>query len=881
MPGACLPSGWCDYSEEHRRVREGVEALIEAYVEGRGDEYYMPVIVAPYGSGKTALLRHLEWYSRERLGVPAARIEFADLVDFIVSEYGSIHESQLPRVVEEYVSRRHGAGEGYFVLLVDEVEESYDVFRGVVEHETSPLRGLAEAVRTRSTRVYPVLALGPSSTLKEAVFGPVAWRSRVFTIPLLPRSAIHAELSRRLEGLPGEAVELLSNTAWWASKGRVAWARLFIEEAAPRIAEALAKGPEAVEAVLLGDESLSREILDGVPLFDRRGYRELRRFIADRGLAPVLAALVGPVPMSLLEKLVGPVVPEPSPVMGATRSGVGVDELVDAATTWMERVARARDIGQESVDHAVSALEHVASSLSLGGRLPYDTQFLRELFTLAADVAREVYSDDPQAGYLLETLNPDMVAPEPSRLPEPVVYLRPQMVARLYPVAGSSPLVGCARRAGPRQVREVVETLTPEELKEIMPRVKQVLGVDRLEERYGVRVYIAPAPLLAAVQEEAACRALRGEKILVIAASPGEEGEAKLPPLLRGLEKLGLAAVARAGPRLSLFLYSLIYNESLGLPACSLEKLGPSESRSLSVYAELLRSLVIDSLPKASTPEALAKARAVEAALGPLAPRLAAEVAAHGVQAVAEAERIASAMQEAARHASRLARLLPSSEPVLPDVSAAVKQLAELAELVEEAGLLGRAPGGCKGTGSPVLDALLGLGGAGGAASGAEAAVVEKFTGALEHARSVGVGPAAAAAGELERLISLLRGDAVAAAPQLEPLASEAAEKLGRLARLYSEARGMVSSRLPGRYAERLLRALEEDVKTSTTVEEAAEKLVRSLSLSDRVAALADRLGRLERLEEEKAAILQALARVFGLEETPSSRSEEKAEAQA
>ncbi|NOZ88358.1 MAG: hypothetical protein GXO15_00345, partial [Crenarchaeota archaeon] len=765
MPGAaCLPSGWCDYSREHERIRREIEGMIRGYVEGGSDEYYMPVIVAPYGSGKTALLRHLEWFSREQLGVPAARIEFSSLVDFIVERYGSIHESQLPRVVEEFVAERLGSREGFFVLLVDEVEESYDVFRGVVEHETSPLRGLAEAVRTRSTRVYPILALGPSSTLKEAVFGPVAWRSRVFTIPLLPRGSIHAELRERLGGVEPRVVELLSNTAWWASKGRVAWARLFIEEAAPRLAEALERGPEAVEAILLGDEALSREILEGVPLFDRRGYRELKRFLPIPGLAPVLAALVGPVPLSLAEKLAGPLVPEPGPVHGFTRMAVKVEELVEAATAWMERVARARDIGQQSVDHAVTVLEHVASALSLGGMLPFDTEYLREMFSIAADLARELYGDDPHAGYLLETLNPDMVAPEPVRMREPVVYLRPQMVGRLYPVASSSPLIGCARRAGPRQVREVVETLTPDELVETLERLKGVLGLDGIEERYGVKVYLAPEPLLAALQDRIACSALRGEKIAVIVASPGEEA-AGLPKLLRGLEKLGFIRAVRAGPRLSMFIYSLIYNESLGLPACSLDRLGPSESRSLNVYAELLRSMAIEALPRAGEPEALAKARTVEKVLGSLAASLAAR-AAGDPRSLEEAGRLVEAHREAGRAAAALARLIPAPEPRLPDVAGAVEQLKRLVEEVEEAGLLGAAPRCGGGTGSPVLDALLGLGGADAVPSAGR--VVSELRAAMEAARSVAVGPAARAAEQLERLASLLEGDAAAAAAALE-----------------------------------------------------------------------------------------------------------------
>ncbi|HIP85444.1 MAG TPA: hypothetical protein EYH17_02220, partial [Pyrodictium sp.] len=56
--GKCLASGWCDYSEEHARLRRVLEQMVEEYVRGSSKEYWLPVVVAPYGSGKTALLRH-------------------------------------------------------------------------------------------------------------------------------------------------------------------------------------------------------------------------------------------------------------------------------------------------------------------------------------------------------------------------------------------------------------------------------------------------------------------------------------------------------------------------------------------------------------------------------------------------------------------------------------------------------------------------------------------------------------------------------------------------------------------------------------------------------------------------------------------------------
>jgi len=310
----------------------------------------MAVIVAPYGSGKTTLLRHLEGFARG-LGAAALRVELSELVDFIMERYGTVHESELPRVVEEFARSRLGDA-GSYVLLVDEVEESYDILRGIVTFETSPFRGVAEAIRTRSTPVYLVLALGPSSTLKEAVFGPVAWRSRIYTIPLLPRSVVERMVLEAVNAGDGEGrivAGLLANSVWWASKGRIAWARMLVDTVVPRLWEALWRGSSEVEAVLMGEEALGREIVEGVPLFDRQAFRELRRLAEPRDVVPLLAALIGPVPLSLLSKLAGrEVLPEPSSAVVYGRSLVRVEDLVGEAQAWLERYARAKSYSSYS-----------------------------------------------------------------------------------------------------------------------------------------------------------------------------------------------------------------------------------------------------------------------------------------------------------------------------------------------------------------------------------------------------------------------------------------------------------------------------------------------------------------------------------------------------
>ncbi len=582
MP-ACLESGWCDYSEELRRLRESVEEAVKCFFDEACKEPSMPVVVAPYGSGKTCLLKHLEWYASKKLGLKALRVELAELVDYLVSRRGCIHEHELPRLVEEFFRERTGSRRG--VLLVDEVEEAYDILRGVVEHETSPLRGLAEAVYSRSTSVLPVLAFGPSSTLKEAVFGPVAWRCRVFTIPLLPKSVVGGWLAGL--GLDGVVAELLANMVWWASKGRVGWARMLVDTVAPKLAKAVAEGDRGLlDAILSSDEALSREVVEGVPVLDRSGYREARRILGD--LAPALSVLVGPVPVSVLERFgVDVSVLEPGEGIVVGRSLYRVDDVVGEALAWLSRIARSMGADSASVEHAVEALSRVLEAYSAGGGIPASHEVLAELLQVATMVASDVYADDPRASMLLEKLSPELLAPEAHRAPEPYAAIRPRLLVAVYPTLASTPLEGCAARAGLRRVVELVESSTWEELAKASDVAARELGLEEQLSKAGVLLRVVPYRQLASMSGSLLEEASK-TPLVVVLASP--EPRLQVPGWLRAASETGRVAVVEASGRLGIYLYGLLYNALAPSPSCL------EASRRGMVYAELARSMVIEAL---------------------------------------------------------------------------------------------------------------------------------------------------------------------------------------------------------------------------------------------------------------------------------------------
>ncbi|RUM47363.1 MAG: hypothetical protein DSY37_02970 [Hyperthermus sp.] len=871
----CFESGWCDYSGEHARVRSEVEGLIRSYVEGSASEYWMAVVVASYGSGKTALLRHLEWFSRSRLGVAVLRVEFADIVDFILERYGSIHESRLPQVVREFVESRLGAVNGVVVLLIDEVEESYDVFRGIVEHETSPLRGLAEAIRTRSIPVYVVLALGPSSTLKEAVFGPVAWRSRVYTIPLLPKNIIEGQL----EGLVDDPAlrGLVANMVWWASKGRVAWVKLMVDSIVPGLMDAFKSGVERVEAFLLGEEALTREIVEGIPLFDRQGYRDVKRFIDDPKIAPILAVLPGPVPLSIVERLVGGgIMVGSGPVTGVTRLGLRSSELVDAAASWMEKAARIWNVSGQSVERALTVLEYVVSAYENGGVLPYDPQLLRELFTIAADVSREIYGDDPNVARILESLNPDIIAPEPFRLEEPVVYLKPGMLTRIYPIAGSSPLVGCARKAGVDQVSRVVDDLSPEELAEHWERVKGFLGLNTIEERRGISILIASPPLLHHVARVAACRAVSGEKTIVLLPAVREDARIGAS-ISKALESLGVPIVAM-GQRLSLFTYALLYALTIGLHGCMPENLGSSEKRSIQIYTDMLKSVILDAMSHNTS--VLDRLRATLSRMEQPIPSALAErigsVASKGEEALeAEIESLKNTIptvQKLIREISAVTGVKPAREivvkrAVLEEVKDAIAgvldQLPRLQSLLE----------GCEATsGLQLLDMLLGLKG-----SGEDG---ESMLARLRRISEMITGmPRVGSLEKLSKLLEVLSESLPAILPvvnedALEELLIRLEERLDRIAKLYRQVHDAADP-LPAKVRDELEKALRADVASMRDLASLEKYLENAIGLLGRLTGMSDSLHMIESIEEEKKMITARIAGLFGIEESRYDAREE------
>ncbi len=676
MPGhECFPSGWCDLSSEHRDVRRSLENLLAEAVKGNG--YALTIIVAPYGSGKTTLLRHLEWYATSKLNVPAKRIELKQLVDHIVERFGIVHESELPRVVEDFAEKLLGRRKS--ILLIDEVEESYDSFAAVVEYETSPLRGLADAAREGRLQAIVLLAFGPSSALKEALFGPVAWRARVIGLPLIGRNYVLEMITRIVEnGL----AEPMANTAWWMARGRTAWAMFVAENVIPKLVRALGHGVKALADIMSLDPVFESEVVDGVPLLDRNAFNSLAELLGSH-VAAVFAAMAGPMPLSMLEKLVGEEANAlPSVAVVYAKMGVKVEDALAQSRKVMHRIAKSRDLRSTIVEKASSLLKVILEAWSYNGVLPYDAAALRELVSIAADLAREVYLDEPHVHSLLESVDAALTSLPAVELEEPLVALRPDIIAQLYPPVTSSPLIGCAKHVGFDRVASVVSSIGVEDLITYSSRIAEATGLTDTVTKLGFSTIVfVPSLLRDRVIEKLFCRILE-QPTVVITTPPVPHG-------LRILEELGKTLVVEGSEKLDKMMASLLYGEAVGIESCSVTGLEGRDKRSLQQFTELAKSLILE---RAGTrrpgrlAHVLEKLQSIVQSLGRLGDIVVSSIASADnveelVKTVSEVEKKLADVEAILRE--RLGIKLP----LRIEISEAVKEIAKLYDEARNLGL--------------------------------------------------------------------------------------------------------------------------------------------------------------------------------------------------
>jgi len=268
---ASIDRPWLDLTPEHRMSREIIEDELRKFKE-RGKAQPVTMIGA-IGSGKTQLCYHAFKYCYFELNVPALYIRCDKILREIIKKYGKdarITQSELYDIISniamegleklyERIKSKGNIGElsdflpdapprmniiDYFrkkvgfidedkllkiidegiknekcVLIIDEVEVTYDELRKHVIERTGIFRELFDKINTGASKVYAMFSLGYVSAYEASA---EIRRTALVILPLIGPYEVrkyYPQLS------VGEA-----NAIWWLSRGRVGWMGKFANE---------------------------------------------------------------------------------------------------------------------------------------------------------------------------------------------------------------------------------------------------------------------------------------------------------------------------------------------------------------------------------------------------------------------------------------------------------------------------------------------------------------------------------------------------------------------------------------------------------------------------------------------------------------------------
>jgi uncharacterized protein YoxC len=653
----CDESGWCDLSDEHKSLREKLEDYIRKYVEGvphlEGEgkgEWRLPILVAPYGSGKTTLMRYLFRYCWRQLKVPALLVNLSEVVNFAMKYArqqgirGKIPEDKLPNIVEEFfkfelniiktliekneklpdefapygkkleeyllpadklvdIIEKYNAG-GTGVLFIDEVEEAYKNLTAIISYETSPFRGLADKIKDHAIRVFTILAFGPSAALREASSGPAAWRIVRFDIPFLSKENIKKILEQLL-GIKNDYLDLLSNTTWWLSRGRIAWVYKLVNEKVPsNIVNCLSENKiDLLKDILTSDALSATQIIEGVPLLDDHELQQLLRSTANEGYAKLLliaSALVGPIPVDQLKKLginedLLNFAPQELFVEG--RVFCNVENLTAAIAEKLK--ARLKE--EYAVRRAESLVRKILGAWSLKGKLLYDPEALKSLKELAADYAYDVYKDEPQIGEALRELRLEALDICTENAGMLHVALGPRCIKAIFPPAVLVPTLGEARKEGNVQkLYDEVDKLLDDlnKMNEYSKYIKHILNLSELKESL---MFVYPSKAKEKEIRKAVLEYFEKtrEQIIVLLVGPEKNSEELMKEFSKSMLFKTIACAVPLTERAAIYLASLIYNleynrhyiEELAQGSGKVDKL---DERVFKWYNDLLRMQILE-----------------------------------------------------------------------------------------------------------------------------------------------------------------------------------------------------------------------------------------------------------------------------------------------
>jgi len=672
----CDRDPWIDLTEFHKNLRTELENLIQDYINSSREKYYTPIIVAPYGSGKTTLLRHLLCFSLSN-GIPAIKVNLSSLVNRLSSKgINSINEDNLPGylslfcsyVIDEIIKNNSNNSIGEWseydycclskdeirqvlerynssdnnikcILLIDEIEEQYDEFRRIIKYKTTPFRGLFDMIYEGKSRVFAILAFGPSSIYSEAVSGPGTWRTKTYPIPIIYPSKITEDIT------DNEIGAYLANWVWWLGKGRIALVYKIIDNFSLSkqpgvnrdvISKIINANDPKTEIAGLFEQLKSIKIVENVPFYDRDALDELLNTISDpllNKLFRALVILIGPVPESLLAKFLNnDEVQKLRYQRLDTTYFLKSDKLIEVDELIEVIKGAAKSIGKELDEYAKDLLRSIFQAWGDHKYLILSKEALEDLFEIIKGLSVEFYK--PEIYDILNSLDLDQIYNDLTEIAESrssqlmsskkqyYYALRPSVIGRVYPPIILTPIFSCSKKQQIDQLKEFLRKelgkLRAQELigisDNVLLYIERVLKISQDKDenqgksvRENAIIVFVPSIKIGAQLKVALLRKLirssegkGGKRKIVLIPLPLEEShETIINELRKDWEhfiNVGIADVLYLGDKATLFIMSLLYNM---LNNC-LSKLDRNEENLVSQYATAVYKIIEDAVKDTS-----------------------------------------------------------------------------------------------------------------------------------------------------------------------------------------------------------------------------------------------------------------------------------------
>ena len=634
-------SPWIDLTEAHKDLREELETTITDYVVEDKKGIKTHVIVAPFGSGKTTLLRHLLCYSISH-GIPAIKINLSYLVEFLKSQnVSSISEDSLTgyvssfcnevircvvsqlgqqncppyiddiidefksinanmQVVIDVLNKFLQDSNQRCVLLIDEIEESYEKLKEMVVHETTPFRGVFDSVREGRSRIFPILAFGPSSIYSEAVSGAGAWRTIQHVLPIISPLNIK-DVNKQVSD------PYISNLIWWIGKGRPGHIDKIIDVGLHASAQnALNK----CQSILKTNEAIRLQdvyAVANIPYIDYAAYSKIERNLDDevKNLFYILSTLVGPIPETLLsnykciniDKIRYSKLPD---YFVKSKYLIKVNDVIST----LENILLKLDY--KMGDFARDLISALFFAWSDHYRIILDKRALTELISIAKDLAIEFYQNDLYNALNKLDLNALYAELLNSKIESREFYyaLSPLTLSSIYPPVLLMPFIGCSKNKSFDELYKILNELNINDIitisdslqKEIInyASMRRIISSEVIQVMSNYKILFVPGKyvndneFISEVKRLLVSNDIHG--VIIIPISYGQDPSLitnSLRSIWQKYEDLGLISyVFDLGARILLFLIGSLYNEYV---RCDVKY---EDNKELSMYGQFMNVII-------------------------------------------------------------------------------------------------------------------------------------------------------------------------------------------------------------------------------------------------------------------------------------------------